>query len=467
MTLDSHQSVAFKPSGKGLLNPTLIKWCIGLFVLAALAGGGYLVQRQMAVASRQEARRQMQTVPVERASLPITITANGTVQAEQSTNVSPKTSGRLRRLLVNEGDEVQSGQILAYMDDSNLQGQLIQSKGQLASAQANLQKVIAGNRPEEIAQSRSRLRSAEASLNQAQFDFQRNQQLYQEGAVSAQALDTARTARDNAQAAVDEQQQALRLTQVGSRPEDISQARAQVTEAQGSLRTVQTQIADTVIRAPFIGIVTSKYASPGDFVTPTTSGSSVSSATSSSVLSLASNYQVIANVAETDIGKIKIGQLVNIQADAYSGQAFKGKVAQIAAQATVETNVTSFKVRVDFADPQKLLRPGMNVNAQFDVGKLNNALVIPTVAIVRQQNGTGVLVMTEAGRPRFRPVETGVTVGNQTEVRSGLTGNEQVLVSAPRQPSQSRSGGPSLLPGFGGGPSGSGGGRRGGPGGAP
>jgi HlyD family secretion protein len=418
------------------------RWLMGLLLLGVLSGGGYLTYRQVVLVPRQEARDSLQTVAVERVTLPIAIAANGTVQPKQSTNVSPKTSGRLKSLTVDEGDAVQAGQILAYMDDSNLQGQLLQAKGELAAAQANLQKVVTGNRPQEIAQTTAQLKNAEATLRQAESDLQRNQQLYNVGAISAQALDTARTTRDTAQAGVEQAQQATALSQAGSRQEDIDQARAQVTQAQGALETIQTQVDDAVIRAPFSGIVTTRYADPGDFVAPATSASDTSSA---------STYEVEANVAERDISKIKVGQPVTLKADAYADQTFTGKVAQIAAQATVTTNVTSFKVKVSIlSDSKRLLRPGMNVDAEFQVGKLDDALAIPTVAIVRQQGGEGVLVKTATGRPRFTPIQTGVTVGNQTEVRSGLTGNEQILISAPSQSSGSQSG-RLPIPGLGGG----------------
>ena len=119
------------------------------------------------------------------------------------------------------------------------------------------------------------------------------------------------------------------------------------------MTTAQTQIDDAVIRAPFSGTVTARYADPGDFVAPTTAASetsSSSSSSSSSVLSLASNYQVIANVAETDIAKIKVGQTAIIKADAYPTKQFEGTVAQIAEQATVTSNVTSFEVHVNLPE---------------------------------------------------------------------------------------------------------------------
>ncbi len=478
MTLDYTQPTSSKPP-----QTWITKRLIGLLLLSSLIGGGYFIYRQTTISSSQAARSKMQTVAVERETLPIVISANGIVEAKQSTNVSPKSSGRLKNLLVEEGNYVKVGQILAYMDDSDLQGQLIQARGslaeaqanlqkaqagnrpqdiaqaqaQLAEAQANLQKAQAGNRPQDIAQAQARLNSTQSSFNKAEDDLKRNQQLYNAGAIALLTVNQKRADRDSARASVNEAQQALALQQAGARPEDIEQvravveqrqqalallqagtrqedidsARAQVTQQQGNLKTIQTQIEDNVVRAPFSGIVTEKYADPGDFVTPTTSGSSVSGATSSSILTLAATYQVVANVAETDIGRIKVGQSVEIVADAYPDKTFTGRVASVAAQATVTSNVTSFKVKVDFTDSDYLLLPGMNVDAKFDAGSLDNVLVIPTVAIARQQDGTGVQVLTKNGGTRFVPIQTGMTINNKTEVQSGLQGNERVLISAP------------------------------------
>ena len=124
----------------------------GLLIFSLLTGGSYLLYRQFVLVPKQQEQTQTQTVTVETATLPITVAANGTVEPEQLTNVSPKTSERLEQVTVAEGDAVEIGQVLAYMDDSDLQGQLMQAQGQLASAQANLAMLVAGNRPQEIAQ---------------------------------------------------------------------------------------------------------------------------------------------------------------------------------------------------------------------------------------------------------------------------------------------------------------------------
>ena len=180
--------------------------------------------------------------------------------------------------------------------------------------------------------------------------MRRYEALYAQGAISAQETTSYRTAPDTAQTEVKSAQQALTLSQIGSRQEEIAQAKAAITQAEGALTTIKTQIKDTVIRAPFSGIVTARYADPGDFVSPSTAASETSSSSSSSTLSLAFNYQVVANVAETDIAQIQTGQLASIRADAYPERQFEETVVQVAEQATVSSNVTSFEVRVNLAE---------------------------------------------------------------------------------------------------------------------
>ncbi|BAY92666.1 MULTISPECIES: efflux RND transporter periplasmic adaptor subunit [unclassified Tolypothrix] len=519
MTIDSSQSIDSSPSvdSSALLPKSKrkfkIRWLSWLLAVGLLGGIGSAIYYQVAVVPTQQARRRVLMQPLERQTLAITVSANGTVKPERSINLSPKNSGILKRLLAKEGDIVKAGQIVAYMDDSNLRGQLTSAQGQLAQAEANLQKAQAGNRPQDIAQAQAaldeaeanlqkaqagnrpqdigqaqaRLQSAQATLSKAEDDYRRNQQLYNSGGIALQVVNQKRADRDSAQAAVNEAQQALALQKAGSRPEDIAQARAtvnqrqqalallkagsrpedievaraQVTSARGSLQNTQAQINDTIIRAPFDGVVTKKYADPGAFVTPTTASSDVSSATSSSILALASTNEVVANLAETNISKIRLGLPVTIKADAYPGKVFEGQVKQIAAQSVVTQNVTSFEVRISLTDPQRLLRSGMNVATDFQVGQVENALVVPTASVVRRENSTGVFVAGTDNKPIFTRIETGVTVSKFTEVKSGLTGDERVLLSFPpgSRPQSTPRGG--VFPGVGGG-GGGGGGRQGG-----
>ncbi|TYQ23955.1 efflux RND transporter periplasmic adaptor subunit [Pseudanabaena sp. UWO310] len=406
-------------------------WLLGLFILIPMMGVGYFAYNQLVIVPQQQAKNKIQTAAVERSNLTILVSANGTVQPKQSVNVSPKTSGILKQLLVKEGDVVKAGQILAYMDDTNLQGQLLQSQGNLAAAEANLQKVIGGNRQQATAQANAKLQDSQFALRLAENDLRRNQSLNREGAISKQVFDTALTTRDRAQAQVKQDLEALDLSQAGAQQEDIDQARAQVMTAQGSLQVIQDSMDDMVLRAPFNGTIGRKFADPGAFVTPTTSGSAVTSATSSSILSLASTNEIVAQVAEANISQIRLGIEATIQVDAYSGKAFTGKVTQIATQSDVTQNVTSFQVKTSVPDPEGLLRSGMNVNVRFKAGELLNVLVVPTGAIVEQNGVQGVFVANDKGGSAFVPITVGTTVNDKTEVKSGLKGTEKVLLSFP------------------------------------
>ncbi len=408
-------------------NPLLL----GLLVLIPIIGIGYFAYNQFVLVPQQQAKNKVQTAAVERTNLTITVSANGTVQPEQTVNVSPKTAGILKQLLVKEGDAVKQGQILAYMDDTNLRGQLVKSQGDLDAAEANLQKVVGGSREQATAQLKAKLQDSQFALRLTESDLKRNQSLNKQGAISKQAFDTAVTTRDRARAQVKQDREALELSQAGSQQEDIDQARAQVESAQGSLQVIQSNINDMVLRAPFTGTIGRKFADPGAFVTPTTSGSAVTSATSSSILSLASTNQVVAQVAEANISRIRLGLGATILVDAFAGKTFTGQVTQIATQSDVVQNVTSFQVKSSVLDPEHLLRSGMNVNVDFKAGVLNNVLVVPTGAIVQQDNAQGVFVAKDKGDPVFVPIIVGTTVNDKTEVKSGLTGTEKVLLSFP------------------------------------
>ncbi len=522
------------------------QWLKFAVPIALVVIGAGVVRRQLNSANLAQ---QYLTQTVERQTIPISISANGTVSAERSINLSPKSAGIVKALLVKEGDRVTPGQSIAIMDDSNLRGQLVQMQGQLAQqnanlkrlqagnrrediakaeaqvaeARANLQQLKAGNRPQDIAQAKARLAQAQATLTKLQSDrteeiaqakFQldaaksrtelaqkrvkSNQFLRTEGAISQDKLNEAINELQSAQASQEQaqrklvqvqqgkpaeiakqqaaiaeaqqalnlqiagtrseqidraaaqlaqQEQALALLKAGTRPEDIEQARAQVQAAQGSLANIQSQMNDAKVVAPFAGFVTKKYADIGAFVSPSMGGGSGSSATSSSILTLSSDrHQLIVNISESQIGKIKPGQNVTLKVDAFPGEKFAGKVDRIAPKASVSQNVTSFEVYVALTYPgAEKLKAGMNAEAQFAIGNLENAMLVPNAAVVRQAQGEGVYILNNDRQPVFQAIKTGITTDGKTEVKSGLQGNERVLISPPSA-TPAKSGGFKLTP---------------------
>ena len=458
------------------------KWFIGLL------SAGILVSASTYWAINRQATPKLDiaslTVPVVSSDVTLRISASGKVVPVQSVNLSPKNSGVLAQLLVEQGDKVEQGQIIARMDDSNLQAQLSKARANLAQVRAQLAEARAGTRPEEIAQSRARLNQARAQLNQARTGnrpeeiaqaqaqveaararvnltssrVQRNRNLATSGAISQDTLDEViadeRSAKanlleaqrrlidikngsrteeiDQKQAAVIEQEQALQQLQNGSRPEQIDQFEASVAAAQSELKAVQVQLDDTIIRAPFSGIVTQKYATVGAFVTPTTSASSTASATSSSIVAVSRGLEVLAQVPEVDIGQVKQGRMVEIVADAYPNQVFKGKVRLISPEAVVEQNVTSFQVRIALTTGQEQLKSGMNVDLTIVGAVVQDALVVPTAAIVTDKKGqTGVLIPDDKKQARFSPVEIGSAIKDKTQIVSGVKTGDRIFLSPP------------------------------------
>ena len=414
-----------------MARPGFQPWVVGGSTILALAALALLLWQQEA-RKKRDTLLKSQTAPVIRKNLEVKVTASGFIRPLTPVNISPKQPGRISAIDVDQGDRVKAGQLLARMDDSNLRGELLRAQGTLAAAEANLQKMKAGSRPEEIRQARENLRDAEAQMIAIQSAYRSNQQLFEAGAIGRVSFDASRSQYLSIQERINALKAQLDLVEAGFRREDIAAARAQVTQANGALQTIQTQIDDTSIRAPFDGVIAQKYADVGAFVTPTTSASATSSATSSSIFALAGDLEGIANVSETAIGAIYRDQPVSLQVDAFPGRTFHGKVRLIAPESVVVQNVTSFQVRIRLEDPDRAkLLSGMNFTAGFQVGRHPNALLIPTPAIVSQEQGTGVFVLGPNSQPQFQPIRVGATVGSHSEVLSGLKEGERIFITFP------------------------------------
>lgn len=412
--------------GKGK-HPT--RWLLGLITsgFAIIGFTTYLIVNWVAPKSDIAEL----TLPVQAKDLTLRITASGQVEAIVLVNISPKTSGQLVDLLVEQGDKVKQGQIIARMDNRSLQSQLIQAHAKLQQAQAQLAEARAGNRLQEIEQAQARVDAAQAPAKLSQARVKRYRKLAQLGAISQDKLDQYLSEYRSGRANLQEAQRQLSLLKSGKRPEEIAARQAAVTAAQGELKAVQLQLEDTIIRAPFNGVVTQKYATIGAFVTPTTSASSTASATSSSIVAIANGVEIVAKVPETDIAQIKQGQQVEIVADAYPNQVFKGRVRLIAPAAVKEQNVTFFQVRIDIETGKKELLSGMNIRLTILGEQVQNALVVPTVAIVTEQGKTGVLVPGFDNKPEFHPVTIGSSIKDLTQILSGINQGDRVFVNPP------------------------------------
>ena len=377
--------------------------------------------------------------------LTVRVAASGTVRPVQTVNLSPENAGILEELFVEQGDRVEPGQLIARMKNRDTAAQVQQNQAAVAEAEAALADLRLGNRTGEISQAeatveanRAQVRDAQARLDLATSDLARRQQLFERGAVAATDLDTAAREQRSAQAALEQAQ--ARVTEAqrrvddlrsGPRQEAIAQAEARLAQARAQLDGAQIRQDETLIRAPFGGIVTQKFATEGAFVTPTTSASDLSSATSTAIVALAEDLEVLAEVPEADISLIEPGQAVEVVADAFPDQTFQGRVKLVAPEAIERQNVTLFQVRIELIDGKDILRSNMNVNVAFVGDQLANALVVPSVAVVTQAGQSGVLVPGDNRDIVFQPVTLGPQVGNQIQIVDGLGEGDRVFVDLP------------------------------------
>ena len=460
------------------------RWLMGL-----IASGVLIVGTTATIQTIQQKNKPLDvtklTVPVEAKSVTVRITASGKVQPVQSVNISPKSPGLLAYLNVEQGDTVKQGQIIARMDNSEIKMRILQYQANLAQAKAQLAESEAGSRPEEIAQAKARVDQAKAQLAiirdgnrlqeiqqaQAQVDsakasvaltqsrVKRYQDLAKDGAISQDSLEQYVSENSKAKANLEEAQRRLSLLKVGNRnqdiqkqaaivnqekeglrklengnrPQEIARLKAAVASAEAQLKQQQVQLEDTIIRAPFSGIVTQRYATVGGYVSPAISASSNASATSTSIVALAKGLEVLANVPEVDISQIKQQQKVEITIDAYPEDVFQGQVRLIAPEAVVDQNVTSFQVRVAINTGAEKLRSGMNVSEVTFLGNnIKDALLIPQELIVTRKGKTGVWLLGEKNKPQFRLVTIGANIDNQIQVLDGLKAGDRVFIDLPK-----------------------------------
>lgn len=482
---------------------------IALAALMLGSGGWYLWDTQLK--PKPEVRKNL--ISARKGLAEVNVVATGAIRPYREVKISPKQTGLLRALYVKQGEFVKTGQLIAQMDESNLIGQVESARGAYLASLDNAKKLASGNRPQEVAASKFQEFRSEKAVLQAQRNLgrleaqvqaltatvkrdqafaARQTMLAKAGAVSDQAsldaltaaevsksqLDAAMREKDQGEVAVEQSREELNavrqqhsLMKSGFRQEEVSASRHSAQQARGQLMHMESLLADTKVRAPFDGIVTQKYADIGAIVTPTTSAATTS-ATSSSIVALASKLEMVAQVSESNIAKIKPGQEVDITATSYQSKIFKGIVTQVAPAAIITQNVTTFEVHVDVADPKRELLSGMNVSAKFAVGSLPDAIIVPQVCVLSRRGQTGVYVPDKKGEPEFRPVKTGPTAGRDIVITSGLSENEKLFEGLTREQltregygnrDQQRGGGAGGGSPFGAlGGGGAGGGRRGG-----
>jgi RND family efflux transporter MFP subunit len=322
------------------------------------------------------------------------LNASGYVVARREATVSSKVTGKVVEVLIEEGLKVETGQVLARLDDSNLQASLQLAQARLEAAKAALAETA-------------------VRLDEAERELRRIRDLAASKVASEAELDQARAAAESLRA------------RLGSQ-------RTEVTVAEKELSVWQQQLDDTIIRAPFAGIVTVKSAQPGEMISPVSAGGGFTRTGICTIVDMAS-LEIEVDVNESYINRVTASQPVEATLDAYPGWRIPAKV--IAIIPTADRQKATVKVRIGFEKLDSRLLPQMGVMVAFrSLGEApagERLVAIPKAAVFKQ-NGQDAVLLMKNGRAELRLVQLGVTQQEETTVLSGCAGGEKLIVERPK-----------------------------------
>ncbi len=357
----------------------------------------------------------------------VVLTAGGYIIPRRRIEVSSKISGRVEELMIDKGDVVKKGQVLARLDDREYVAQLAQVKAAKQAAEARLDQAITGSRPEEIKRAQASVEQAEATVRTTQISLERTKSLNKSGVIAKQALDDAQSGYDVAVAQAKVARENFELARLGTRKEEIDLARAQLAEAEANLRWLESQLDNTIIRAPVDGTVLDRLVEKGEMVT---TGYVSGRGAKSAFVSLANlkELEVELDINESDIPRVHMGQECSVSPDSYPDRKYKAHVREIAPEANRQKATIQVKVAID--EPDNYLRPETNAKVNFleearqAAGPQESRILVPKAAVVA---GPAVFLMKD-GKAVQQPVKTGKELWGQLEVTSGLAGGEQLIV---------------------------------------
>ena len=451
-----------------------------------------------AYAGRPRGRRnrivtvQVQKVAVGR--LGRRVAATGTLLARSEVKLMSRAEGQAKEVLAREGARVVKGQILARLDSTIKRIDLKLAESELAAARANLEKLKAGSRPEEIAAAAAAVTQAEATRKRSEAEITstlaRQEEaeanarslgaLHKTGVISAQEWRKVTTEANRARADVAERRarlaedaarvraagERLKLVKIGARAEDLAMARAQVSQRQQRLRRLKVELEYFTVRAPIPGVVTERRIEPGDLAV---------NRAHLFTIAQTDTLRARVRVSELDLPLIKRGQGARVELDAYRGRTFTGKLTRIFP--SVDPSSRQLIVEVDVQNPDSSLRPGLLTRVRFDPLLGRQAINLPVHAViwdgdlrtktgavfvvrrlqrraemggsarggpgmrggarggVAEANARGARRGSRGGRgPRFmavrREVRLGEMIDGRIEILEGLRVGERVVVSA-------------------------------------
>jgi multidrug efflux pump subunit AcrA (membrane-fusion protein) len=360
------------------------------------------------------------------------IQATGSLIAEETSDVAPKTAGKVANISVNVGQIVSSGAVIAKIDDRDARLQLASAqaavkKAQAAVLQAEARLGLGGGSSfnastiPEVRASNANYEQALAELRQAEANEKRYRELTQTGDVAMVTYETYRTARDTARARANAAKEQLdqQVNLARQNNQAIASARADVDTARTQVAEAQQAVADTVVRAPFSGYVSARPVAVGEFV---------SSSNSIATILRTNPIKVQIQVAEADVPYVSVGRGVSALVDAYKDRKFAGSVTAV--NPAIDPVSRSAIVEALIENGDNALRSGMFATVRINREGGTKAIFVPKTAVYHDQPTQSYRVfVVEGDQVKLRVVQRGVEEGDWIEIVSGIDADQTVATS--------------------------------------
>ena len=340
---------------------------------------------------------------VARGSIVETVVATGNVLTPYRANIGAQITGTVSAVLVEEGETVKKGQTLITLEDSELQGAMVQAEGALDEAEARVRQL----RDLTLPTAKETLAQMQADLTDAQLTFDRTNTLLKSGTETQANLDDARKALDVARAQANAAQLAVYTASPGG--SDYVLAQTQLNQAKASLDSAKARLAYATIAAPRDGVLITRNVEKGYVVQP---------GTALLVLAPAGQTQLEMQIDERDLGKLALGQRALASADAYPDKRFEAFVSYI--NPGVDITRATVEVKLDVRKPPPYLVQDMTVSVDVDVAHEDKTLVLPARSVHDSESSAPWVLSVRNGRAYQQPVTLGLNGQTEVEIKNGL-----------------------------------------------
>lgn len=306
------------------------------------------------------------TMPVRRGSLTAMVQATGTINPVTTVPVGSFVSGTVQYIFADFNTRVHAGDVLAQLDPTIYEAQVITEHGNLANAEANVKNIEAS-----IIADRANVDKLKANAEYAQVNAKRIGDLAQQGIISNDQNDQTQSNYAAANASVVQAE-----AQVNQTKAQLAQAKAQVESAEGNLKMAETNLAYCTIVSPVDGTVVNRNVTVGQSVAAAYQAPQVFT-----IAQDLTRMQVYAATDESDTGQIRVGQPATFQVDAYPSETFEGRVSAIRLNAFTVQNVVTYDTIIDFDNPEGKLLPGETAYVNIPTGHANDAVLVPNIAL--------------------------------------------------------------------------------------